>query len=714
MPRFSSLAKIIALWMILISTPLSFGQGSPNVVLLGQMNKYPTVGYSALWGYTAPDGREYALEGVQNGTSIVDITDPSNLREIAFIPGATSDWREIKTYQQYAYVVNETSGGMQIIDLSNLPNSATLAATYTGFTTAHTLWIDQTTGILYAEGNTAQPVRVLSLANPTSPVQISFFGDHCHDNMVQDNIAYVSEGSNGTYGIYDVSVPTAAVRIGEVVPPAPAGFAHNSWPTADGRYLMTTEENTGETVKMYDISNLSSPVLTDEYLGPSGLAHNVHIRENFCYIAHYADGLRIVDISNPFNIFEVGFYDTNPATGGFNGQWEVYPYFPSGKVIASDIQNGLWVFFFDDGSQKPTITSTPGMAAAVGQPYAYDANNIVNVLGTPAITFSFTGPTGFNVNPTTGAVSWTPTAGQIGTHPVSMTATNAFGANTQNFTITVSSNLYTARLNSGGPNYTAVGGKLFVADKAYVAGNFGYVGGQNLNNNTAIANTTDDPLYQRNRRSTTAAGASFEYRFDVPAGTYSVTLHFVAPSGGGAGSFIEDVSAEGALIFNDLNINTEAGGTNTALIKNFSQAVTDGTLNLSFVRVSKAAVVSAIEVVQTAAPTLRLRSAPVLNEVLSEAEVPQDFKLFQNHPNPFNPATRIRYEISRDMQVSLKIYNMAGQEVRTLFEAHLRAGSFTAEWDGRENSGGRAPSGVYVYRLSGAGFSEVRKMILLQ
>lgn len=706
MPQFSNRVKIIALWMIFVSTALSFGQGSPNVVLLGQMNKYPTIGYSALWGYTAPDGREYALEGVQNGTSIVDITDPSNLREVTFIPGSTSDWREIKTYQQYAYVVNETGGGMQIIDLSNLPTSATLAATYMGFTTAHTLWVDQTTGLLYAEGSSTQPVRVLSLANPTSPVQISFFGIQCHDTVVQNNIAYVSEGTLGKYGVYDVSTPTAAVRLGEVIAPAPAGYAHNSWPTADGRYLMTTEENTGETVKMYDISNLSSPVLTDEYLGPSGLAHNVHIRENFCYIAHYADGFRVVDISNPFNIFEAGFYDTNPATGGFNGVWEVYPYFPSGKVIGSDIQNGLWVFFFDDGSQKPTITSTPGTTAIVGQAYSYDPNNIINVLGTPAITFAFTGPTGFSVNSTSGAVSWTPNAGQIGTHAVSITATNAFGSHTQNFSITVSATGgYTARINSGGPNFTDGSGNLFVADRAYTSGSFGYNGGSSRVFTNPIANTTDDPLYQDVRLVTSG---SFNYRFDVPAaGSYNVTLYLMSPFPSGTNP-VMDVSAEGAIVFNDLNINVEAGGAFTALVKNVTVNVTDGALNLRFTRVARAALVCGIAV-QTGS-LAKSEAASNLQSVI----VPSQFLLAQNHPNPFNPSTRVRYEIPHAMSVRLKIYNLLGEEVRTLVETYQPAGQYEVAWDGRQNSGARATSGTYIYRLEGEGFSAMRKMTLLQ
>ena len=101
-------------------------QNSPNVPLLVQVNQYPGVGYNDCWGYTAPDGREYALLGVRNGTSIIDITDTENVYEVTFIPSATSTWKDIKTYQHYAYTVTEAAGGLQIIDLSNLPASAEL------------------------------------------------------------------------------------------------------------------------------------------------------------------------------------------------------------------------------------------------------------------------------------------------------------------------------------------------------------------------------------------------------------------------------------------------------------------------------------------------------------------------------------------------------------------------------------------------------------
>jgi hypothetical protein len=114
---------------------------------------------------------------------------------------------------------------------------------------------------------------------------------------------------------------------------------------------MSTEETTGKTVKLWDISDLDNPVIVDTYLGPTQLAHNTHIEGNFAYISHYADGLRIVDISNPNNISEVGYYDTYPGGGGgFVGAWGSFPHFTSGKRLVSDISTGLYVVYFDDGS----------------------------------------------------------------------------------------------------------------------------------------------------------------------------------------------------------------------------------------------------------------------------------------------------------------------------------------------------------------------------
>jgi len=322
------------------------GSGSANVPLLANVDQYSSTGYNDVWGYTAPDGREYALLGVLNGTSIIDITDTNSPNEIGFIPSTSSTWKDIKTYQHYAYVVNESGGGLQIIDLSDLPNSVSLAATYNGFQTSHNIFIDVPSGILYAEGSGGVVVRILDMVDPLNPVEIADIGIECHDIMVWDDLLVVSEGGSGSFGFWDVADPANPSFITRVNVPA-AGYCHNAWISEDGNYMQTTEETTGKTVKTWDISDLGNITLTDENLGSSGLAHNAHIKGNFSYVSHYADGMEIYDFTDPNNVVRAGFYDTFPGGGGgFSGSWGAYPFFQSGKVLISDQSTGLYVVYF--------------------------------------------------------------------------------------------------------------------------------------------------------------------------------------------------------------------------------------------------------------------------------------------------------------------------------------------------------------------------------
>ncbi len=382
--RFLIVIQTIA--VLLCAESQLVAQRSQNVTLLSTMNNYSSVGYNDVWGYTAPNGREYALLGVRNGTSIVDITNGTNPVEIEFIAGPSSTWKDLKTYQNYAYVVNESSGGMQIIDLSQLPNSATLVATYTGFSTSHNLYIDVANAMMYAEGSGSQPVRAISLADPVNPVQLSTFGIECHDIYARNNIVYVSEGSRGSIGIYDLSAPASPQLVNRFSIPN-AGYVHNAWLSDDGKYLMTTEETTNKTVKYWDIQDLNNVRMTDQYLGLSRIAHNTHLKGNFAYISHYADGLKIVDVSDPENIFEAGFYDESNSTAGFNGAWGAFPFFASGKVLISDIQNGLWVFRFDQNAARDiTLSLTPSAPPVVippgGGSFGYTLN-VTNTTGEP-------------------------------------------------------------------------------------------------------------------------------------------------------------------------------------------------------------------------------------------------------------------------------------------------------------------------------------------
>ena len=324
-----------------ISDSSLFAQGSANVSLIAHIDDYNT--YNDCWGYTAPDGREYALLGVTNGTSIIDITDSGNEYEVTFIPSSNSTWKDIKTYRHYAYTVTESGGGLQIIDLSDLPNSATHIGSYTNFTTSHNIYVDTTQALLFAEGSGGVAVRILSLADPENPVQLSTFGIECHDVFAEDGLAYVAEGFSGSIGIYSYANPSSPQLVDRINIPS-AGYVHNTWNTSDGNYLMSTEETTGKTVKMWDIQDLGNPDILSTYLGPSRVAHNVTIKGDSAYISHYADGLIVLDISDKDNITEIANYDTHNSTGGFNGAWGVFPFFASGKILISDISNGLFIF----------------------------------------------------------------------------------------------------------------------------------------------------------------------------------------------------------------------------------------------------------------------------------------------------------------------------------------------------------------------------------
>jgi len=97
---------------------------------------------------------------------------------------------------------------------------------------------------------------------------------------------------------------------------------------------------------------------------------------------------------------------------------------------------------------------------------------------------------------------------------------------------------------------------------------------------------------------------------------------------------------------------------------------------------------------------------------------PRGYKLEQCYPNPFNPTTLIRYRLSavrgRPSAVSLKVYNILGEEVITLVDQEQRAGRYQVVWDGRNNQGKEVTSGVYLYRLKAGKFTAARKMVLLR
>ena len=346
-----------------------FAQTSRNTTLIGNLDYGSGSFTNDVWGYTDPSGNDYALVGRRTGVSIVKV-ESTGLTEVDFVPGISSIWRDIKTHDSHAYVTNESGNGLDIIDLSALPDSVRLVGTdTTAFKRAHNLYIAD--GYAYISGSRAAGgADILDLANPEAPVKVGeWTGHYFHDIYVRNDTLYGSAGANpSALVLLDVSDKTQPSQIVEIPFPS-GGYVHNAWTTEDGKYVMTTEETAGLSVKMWDIQDPFNAKIVGEYLAfPSRLAHNTHIKSNYAYISHYGDGVRIVDISDPTHLVEVGYYDTFPDNTGaaFEGNWGAFPFTSSGYIYATDEDFGLFVVSFN--GRKAGRLSGKILDAQSGQP----------------------------------------------------------------------------------------------------------------------------------------------------------------------------------------------------------------------------------------------------------------------------------------------------------------------------------------------------------
>jgi choice-of-anchor B domain-containing protein len=334
----------------------SNAQDSLNMTKLGHLDYSAQL--SNIWGY-ATEGNEYALVGTDNGMSLVDVTDPANPDEVYFKAGANSIWREIKVFNDHAYIVTEGGGGLQIVDMTPLPQNTNLSSvSYYGnqydFTTAHTLYIDEN-GILYIYGSDYGQGGALIYdlnANPEAPVELGVFDDYyIHDGFVRGDTLWASCVYDGFLSIVDVSDKANPMAVTTFN--TPSNFTHNSWPTNNNNFLFTTDEVSNAYVASYDVSDFDNITEVDRfqhYPGSGSIPHNAHLLGNFLYVSYYKDGVVVIDVTNHDNLVESGFYDTAPTMSGdgFNGCWGIYPYLPSGNIIASDMTSGLWILGFNN------------------------------------------------------------------------------------------------------------------------------------------------------------------------------------------------------------------------------------------------------------------------------------------------------------------------------------------------------------------------------
>ena len=354
------------------------------------------------WGYVSPSGREYALMGLSWGNGIVEVTDPANPVILTVVPGGVNSlWRDITIVGDHAYAVSDNSGvGIQVMNLANIDSGVVQFVgniSQGGHSTTHTLLSNPDSGFLYACGGNANNGGVIpcSTANKDNPV---FTGPGWNEQYVHEaqivnytsgpyagkEIAFLYSGGpyygepNGL-AIVDFTNKAAPVELSFLAYPG-IRFSHQGWLSVDRRYLYQNDEldSPGSAnvprclTRVFDVSDLTNPRLCASFsTGLPSVDHNEYVSGRYLFQSNYSTGMHVWDLSDPLRPFRVAWIDTRPEDDStdYVGAWGNYPFFPSGTVLISDLERGLFivqlsVLEVDPVGAMPTALE-PGQATPV-------------------------------------------------------------------------------------------------------------------------------------------------------------------------------------------------------------------------------------------------------------------------------------------------------------------------------------------------------------
>lgn len=327
--------------------------------------------YNEIWGYVDGMGNEYAILGSPQEINVIDVTDPTNptLKQ-GFEGSFSSIWRDFKSYGNFVYGVHDggsgTMEGLTILDMSALPaGTISIDTIDTDFGRSHNIFVDEPNSRLYIAGSNTRGnglwVYDLSVTpdNPVLLKELNFgsLGGYVHDLFVRDNIAYCNSGSgeNGGMWVYDLNDLDNVINYYQE---NTGGYNHSSWMTDDNNYVVYATETSNFPLYIVDVSDITNGNLSNlgSFKQPNNapdytnnIAHNPLIKGDFCYVSYYQDGVQVWDISNPNTPTLAGYYDmvSNESYSGTKGVWGVYPFLPSGNILASEEDGGLYVLRMD-------------------------------------------------------------------------------------------------------------------------------------------------------------------------------------------------------------------------------------------------------------------------------------------------------------------------------------------------------------------------------
>jgi choice-of-anchor B domain-containing protein len=334
----------------------------------------PSLGikYNGVWGWVNPKNNvEYAIIGSGKGTSVIDLSNPVSPKRVAFVKGRRERcvWREYKTYKNYLYTISDDDApnSFQIIDLSYLPDSVHVVYDGTDlFERAHTLYIDgdklHVAGVTKnAVNQGTYPMATFSLANPEKPTLLRTLNQdisnlyYIHDMFVRNDTIYASAANLGLYIFFYDKTINKYSQLNVLGSYPNQGYNHSSALTTNGKTLIFCDEDKDFTVKVVDVSDINNLTIASSFKSNDGpVPHNPYINSNsHVVISYHQDGLQIFDIRDPKHPFKTGYFDTDTIDGkknnydpkgyGIHGNWGAYIDLPSGRLLASDMQNGLYV-----------------------------------------------------------------------------------------------------------------------------------------------------------------------------------------------------------------------------------------------------------------------------------------------------------------------------------------------------------------------------------
>lgn len=390
--------KLISILFLLSVSYSTLAQFSyQNINLLGnfddpavQPESVYGIRYQSCWGYVDSLGNEYGIIGSTAGTYIIDVTNPTNPVQHTYIPHRQNNaiWHEYKTYENYLYIISDDGGSptnsLQMVDLRYLPDSVhKFYDDTTIFVHAHTQYIDggrwYVASVSRKNGN-FYPMAVYNLANPESPQLLRALNQDfpningVHDMFVINDTIYASCGFQGLFIFKYDEQNNQFIQLG-ALPGNPNNYNHSSFISNDRSTLYVCEEvPDGLPVQVVDITDIANPNVTSTFVTNAGCTpHNPYVLGDFLYLAAYNDGTWIYDITTPQNPIYTGYFDSHPQNGTsypapYEGAWAAYTDLPSGVLLVSDMQYGLFVLDKTIAVQVPEKNSTPSMISVYPNP----------------------------------------------------------------------------------------------------------------------------------------------------------------------------------------------------------------------------------------------------------------------------------------------------------------------------------------------------------